>query len=298
MFQRLIVVENSIVSIVKADNIQESVKIAIELINGLTVKEGDVVVIKPNTKGPSPPGYGIVTDPRVVEECVNLAFQFGAKKVKIAEGASYPSGAYDTFASFEAAGITEIAQKWDDVELVDLNSYDSLDLDVNNGLVLDWVRVGRSVIEADVVINVPVLKTHRGTLLSACIKNIGVGCATREEKKRLHRLGIDEGLVDVYSLVQPQYHVVDAIVGLEGDGPNLPPGKAKPLGLIIAGNDGLAVDVVCSELIGIPPKTVKHLQLAYKQGLGVFDLDQIEIKGEAIEDVKTPFEWPSTFKNL
>lgn len=290
--------EKSIVSIVRVNDVKESVKMAIELTGGLKIKEGDVIVVKPNTKSPSPPGYGIVTDPRVVEECVNLAFQYGAKKVKIAEGASYPSGSYDTISSFLAAGITEIAQKWDNVELVDLNSYDSLDLDIKNGLILDWVRVGRSVIEADVVINVPVLKTHRGTLLSACIKNIGVGCATREEKKRLHRLGIDEGLVDVYSLVRPQFHVVDAIVGLEGDGPNLPPGKAKPVGLIIAGSDGLAVDVVCSEIIGIPPRMVKHLQLAYKQGLGIFDLNQIEIKGEAIEDVKTPFELPSTFKNL
>jgi len=291
-------VEKSVVSIVRANDIKESVERAVELAGGVNIQAGDVVVIKPNIKSQSPPGYGIVTDPRVVDACVSIAFQNGAKKVKIAEGASYPSGAYDTISSFLAAGITEIAQKWDDIELVDLNSHDSLDLDVKNGLILDWVRVGRSVIEADVVINVPVLKTHRGTLFSACIKNIGVGCATREEKKRLHRLGIDEGLVDVYSLIRPQFHVVDAIVGLEGDGPNLPPGKAKPLGLIIAGSDGLAVDVVCSEIMGIPHNAVKHLQLAHKQELGVFDIDQIEIKGETIEEVMTPFELPSTFTNL
>jgi len=113
----------------------------------------------------------------VVEAVVRLSLQRGARKVKIAEGAAYPSGAYNTFAAFEAIGITEIAKRWD-VELVDLNSYDSIDVDVTSGFVLDWVRVGKSVIDADVVINVPVLKTHKGTLLSACVKNIGVGCAT------------------------------------------------------------------------------------------------------------------------
>jgi uncharacterized protein (DUF362 family) len=215
--------------------------------------------------------------------------------VKIADGAAYPTGAYDTLAAFQTMGITDIAKRWD-VELVDLNSHDSLDLDVPDGLILDWVRVGRSVIEADVIINVPVLKTHRGTLLSACVKNMGVGCATREEKKRLHRLGINEALVDVYSLVRPSFNVVDAIVALEGDGPNLPPGKAKPLGLIIAGRDGVAVDAVCSAIIGLNPKKVEHLKLAHEQGLGNCDLNNIEIKGESLEKVVTEFEIPSTFR--
>jgi len=192
----------TIVSIVRADDVPNAVEKVVGLAGGLGIEKGDVVVIKPNAKNQSPPGYGIVTDPRVVEALVDLSFCEGAKKVKIAEGAAYPTGSYDTIAAFEAIGMTKIAKKWD-VELVDLNSYDSVDVDVKNGLVLDWVRVGRTAVEANVLINVPVLKTHRVTLMSACLKNVGVGCATREEKKRLHRLGIDEALVDVYSVVRP-----------------------------------------------------------------------------------------------
>jgi uncharacterized protein (DUF362 family) len=288
------VLGKTIVSIVKVNDVSTAVEKAIELTGGLDINAGDVVVIKPNAKNPAPPGYGIITDPRVVEAVINLSFQRGAKKVKIAEGAAYPSGAYNTFAAFEAIGITEIAKRWD-VELVDLNSYDSIDIDVTGGLVLDWVRVGKSVIEADVVINVPVLKTHKATLISACVKNIGVGCATREEKKRLHRLGIDEGLVDVYSVVPTTYHLVDGIVALEGDGPNLPPGKSRPLGLLIAGKDGVAVDTVCTKIMGFDPADVKHLQLAKQQGLGIMDLEEITIKGLKLEDVETTFKRPSTF---
>jgi uncharacterized protein (DUF362 family) len=288
------VLGKTIVSIVKVNDVSTAVEKAIELTGGLDINAGDVVVIKPNAKNPAPPGYGIITDPRVVEAVINLSFQRGAKKVKIAEGAAYPSGAYNTFAAFEAIGITEIAKRWD-VELVDLNSYDSIDIDVTGGLVLDWVRVGKSVIEADVVINVPVLKTHKATLMSACVKNIGVGCATREEKKRLHRLGIDEGLVDVYSVVPTTYHLVDGIVALEGDGPNLPPGKSRPLGLLIAGKDGVAVDTVCTKIMGFDPADVKHLQLAKQQGLGIMDLEEITIKGLKLEDVETTFKRPSTF---
>jgi len=287
----------TIVSIVRVDDVSRAVERAVKLAGGLEIEEGDVVVIKPNVKNQTPPGYGVVTDPRVVEDIVRLAFRQGAKRVKIAEGAAYPTGAYDTIAAFQTSGIKDIAKRWD-VELIDLNSYDSLDLDVTNGLVLDRVRVGRSVIEADAVINIPVIKTHRGTLLSVCLKNIGVGCATREEKKRLHRLGIDEGLVDVYTLVNPHFNLVDGIVALEGDGPNLPPGKAKPLGLLIAGKDGLAVDAVCAKIMGFDPYKVKHLRLAHEQGLGVLDLEKIEVKGEVLEDVIIEFELPSTFENL
>ncbi len=286
-----------VVSIVKVGDVSTAVEAAVELAGGLGVHDGDVVVIKPNAKNQSPPGYGIVTDPRVVEALVRLAYQYGARKVKIAEGAAYPTGAYNTFAAFDAIGITAIAGRWD-VELVDLNSYDSVDVEVPNGFVLDWVRVGRSVLDADVVINVPVLKTHQGTLLSACVKNMGVGCATREEKKRLHRLGIDESLVDVYSVIPTRLHLVDAIVALEGDGPNLPPGTAKPLGLLLAGTDGVAVDAVCAALMGLHPEDVKHLRLAQQHGLGVMDLQDITIQGLKLQEVVTPFKWPSTFSAL
>ena len=250
----------AVVSIVKVEEVSDAVEKAVELTGGLDVNEGDVVVIKPNAKNPTAPGYGIVTDPRVVETLVRLSLQRGARTVKIAEGAAYPSGAYDTFAAFEAIGIADICKRWD-VELVDLNSYDSIDVDVNNGLALEWVRVGRSVIEADLVINVPVLKTHRRTLISGCLKNIGVGCAAREEKKRLHRLGIDESLVDVYSVVKPRFNLVDGLVALEGDGPNLPPGKSKPLGILIAGKDGVAVDTICLKIMGLNPVKARHLRL-------------------------------------
>lgn len=284
----------TVVSIVRAENVPEAVREAVELAGGFEIKEGDTVVIKPNAKNQAPPGYGIVTDVAVIEPLVEMSIGKGAKRVTIADGAAYPTGSYHTFSAFETMGVTKLAKKWD-LDLVDLNSYDSVDLDVPEGLVLDTVRVGRVVTEVDFLINVPVLKTHRGTLLSNCVKNIGVGVACREEKKRLHRLGIDEGLLDVFSVVKPHFNVVDALVCIEGDGPNFPPGKPRPLGLVLAGEDGVAVDAVCARLIGLDPLEVKHLRLAHDRGIGIADLGQIEVVGERLEDVATIFERPSTF---
>jgi uncharacterized protein (DUF362 family) len=285
----------SIVSIVNAqsDNVSNAVKKAVELAGGLNIKEADTVVIKPNAKNQAPPGYGIVTNVAVIEPLVEICLEKGGR-ISIADGAAYPTGSYHTMSAFEVMGVTKLAKKWG-LELVDLNSYDSVDLDVPNGFTLDRVRVGRAVTEADILLNVPVLKTHRGTLLSNCVKNIGVGVACREEKKRLHRLGIDEALLDVYSVVQPTFNVVDALVCLEGDGPNYPPGKPRPLGLVLAGEDAVAVDAVCARLIGLDPLEVKHLSLAHERGIGNADLDQIDIVGERLKDVSTIFQRPSNF---
>lgn len=284
----------TVVSIVRAENVPTAVRKAVDLAGGLEIKKGDTVLIKPNAKNQAPPGYGIVTDVAVLEPLVEMSIEKDAKRVTIADGAAYPSGSYHTLSAFETMGVTKMANKWD-LDLVDLNSYDSVDLDVPDGLVLETVRVGRAVTEVDFLINVPVLKTHRGTLLSNCVKNIGVGVACREEKKRLHRLGIDEGLLDVYSVVKPHFNVVDALVCIEGDGPNFPPGKPRPLGLVLAGEDGVAVDAVCARLIGLDPLEVKHLRLAHDRGIGIADLGQIEVVGERLEDVATIFERPSTF---
>ena len=188
-------------------------------------------------------------------------------------------------------GYKALAQR-KDVDLVDLNSYDSVDLNVPEGIVLTRVRVGRAVTKADVTINVPVLKTHKQTLLSNCLKNWSVGIATREEKKLLHRLGLDEAIVDVYATVTPSFHLVDAVVAMEGDGPNLPLGKSKPLGLILAGRNGVAVDAVAATIMGIDIRQVKHLVLAGQRGLGPTELAEIEIRGERVEEIITPFELP------
>ena len=286
----------SVVSIVKTDYITRSVLKAIELVGGMGVKEGDTVVIKPNAKYQIIPGYGVVTDPRIVDAALEFVYKYKPRKIMIAEGACYPSGAYDTMSAFQRTGIMDIARKWD-LELVDLNGWDSVDMDLEEGLVLDWVRVGRSVIEADYVVNIPVLKTHSSTLITACLKNIGMGCAVREEKKRIHRLGLDGGIVDVYSIVKPSFNIVDAIVALEGDGPNYPPGKPKPMGLVVAGSDGLAVDAVCCNIMGIDPMKVKHLRLAAEKGLGNIDLQNIDLMGIGLNDVVKEFELPSTFQD-
>ena len=94
------------------------------------------------------------------------------------------------------------------------------------------------------------------------------------------------------------YTVVDGIWGMEGNGPM--GGEPVEMDLIVAGADPVAVDAVCTAIMGFNPKNIVHITLAAKRGLGVADLDQIIIEGEALADVAKDFEvvpedsrWPS-----
>jgi uncharacterized protein (DUF362 family) len=180
------------------------------------------------------------------------------------------------------------------VELCDLNTAEPAIIEIRDGLVLKTFRTGKIVLDSDVIINIPVLKTHAETLVTLCLKNLAVGIAQKWEKKALHNVGLHESIVDVCTCVRTHFNVVDGIVGLEGDGPNLPGGKTKPVGIVLAGDQGLAVDAVSCRIMGIEPREVVHLRLAAERGLGTIDLDQIEVVGEPIEKVATPFERPTS----
>jgi len=83
----------TVVSILRAENVPEAVRKAVELAGGVEIRKDDTVVIKPNAKNQAPPGYGIVTDVAVIEPLVEMSLEKGARRVKIADGAAYPSGA-------------------------------------------------------------------------------------------------------------------------------------------------------------------------------------------------------------
>ena len=102
--------KRSVVSIVKVTDVSAAIDRAVQLAGGLPIKAGDHVVIKPNAKNQSPSGYGIITDIRVVECLIELSLRYNPEKVTIAEGAAYPTGAYDTFAAYDAIGLTKIAK--------------------------------------------------------------------------------------------------------------------------------------------------------------------------------------------
>jgi hypothetical protein len=110
---------------------------------------------------------------------------------------------------------------------------------------------------------------------------------TDNAKKAMHQEGLFDGVIDLLSAVKPRLAVVDAIVCQEGVGPVF--GKPVEMNLVLAGKDLVAVDAVCAKLIGYQPREILLTVNAAARGLGVMDLEKIEIKGRKLENVKRRF---------
>lgn len=134
------------------------------------------------------------------------------------------------------------------------------------------------------LITIPVMKTHNKTVITGAIKNQW-GCL--QELRHNFHLVLSEALVDVNAIVKPRFAVMDATIGLEGNGPKS--GKPKEVGLVLASGDIVALDTVAAQVMGFDPLHIHHIQLSSHHGLGSADPLAIQVIGERIGDVMTSF---------
>ncbi len=106
---------------------------------------------------------------------------------------------------------------------------------------------------------------------------------------------IDTKLVDLASVVRPTLNLIDGLIGAEMDETH---GRSVPMGVVIAGTDMVAVDTVGAAVMGVDPRTVRHVQLAAQRGLGISDLTQIAVLGTAIPAVAKPFSQALSLEKL
>jgi uncharacterized protein (DUF362 family) len=138
------------------------------------------------------------------------------------------------------------------------------------------IGIARLAIEADVLINLPLLKVHSCCLVTLAVKNLK-GCLRPQDKIAFHRTGLLPAIVALNRIVRPQINVIDAIDGMEGDHNR---GELVHLGLLIASRDPVAADAVASAQIGLPPGDVPLLRMATAAGLGEHRLEKLELVGE------------------
>ncbi|HBF38449.1 MAG TPA: hypothetical protein DDW50_14165 [Firmicutes bacterium] len=267
------------------DAVKESVIQATELIGGLEslITPGDHVMLKPNFICEADYKTGATTNPNVVFAVAELCKEMGAKKVTIAEGSAIGT---DTDKVFDALGIRELARQHqcDVVNLIkDEFTYCMNPLGRN----IKRIRLPRTFIESNVVINIPVMKTHDALAVTLGLKNLK-GIIHQSDKKRFHKWGLSQTIVDLGHLAMPELTIIDGTIALEGMGPVV--GKAVNLGLLLASTDTVAADRVAMEIMGFELSEVEYIKLAGEQGLGCTDLAQIKIVGQSLESVKRPFE--------
>jgi len=289
------------VAIVRCPNYQQpavdrAVRESIDLLGGMGqfVQPGQKVLLKVNLLSATPPERGIVTHPAVVEAMVRLVQEAGAYPlIADSPGASVPYTEAGLRRLYKASGLLEVAERTG----ADLNwdtSYE--EASHPEGFLVKRLAVIRPVLEADVVISIPKLKTHVLTTFTGAIKNLfGVvpGFAKGIFHARMRNVThFALMLLDITSLIKPALVLMDAIVGMEGNGPSS--GPLRDVGVILASRDSVALDVVATSIAGFDPLKVPTLREAAARGLWTGKADDIETLGASVTEVFVPdFQPPS-----
>ncbi|MFH1423777.1 MAG: DUF362 domain-containing protein [Candidatus Nealsonbacteria bacterium] len=245
---------------------------------GNFIKKNERVFIKPNICAPRSSDTGAVTSPGLIEELIVLLKE-------ITQNIQIGDSSISEFRGLEAikvSGIYDVAVKHG-VEVIDLTAAPKAE----RGPFI----ISKPILDADKIINVPVLKTHEVTGVTISLKNM-MGIIPGHLKTDLHKIGLADSLVRLAQIIKPHLNIVDAGVCQEGRGPLN--GTPKNLGLLVAGDNQVAVDAVCCKIMGISPRMIQHIRLAEKAGLG--STDDIDIAGFK-EEYVDKFNLPITYKN-
>ncbi|MFH0978808.1 MAG: DUF362 domain-containing protein [Candidatus Woesearchaeota archaeon] len=251
------------VSIVKCESYNEceaAIDRSVRLIGGWKrfVKKNDQVLIKPNMLVGKGPEHAVTTHPAMIEAIIKKVQEQGAEVIV---GDSSASRNFS-----QVADKTQLGQmcKRLGVRLIELEKPVWID---SNGTLVKKFPISNTVMKADLVINVPKLKTHIFTAYTGAVKNL-FGTLPGHLKSHFHLKYMDktkfsEMLLELYMTINPGLTIMDAVIGMEGAGPGQ--GKPKYLGMVIAGDDALAVDQEAARIVGL--EKAPMFEVAKERGL-------------------------------
>lgn len=258
------------------------------------VRPGTRVFLKPNLLSAKEPEKAVTTHPALVGALAARCRDLGAR---VAIGDS-PAGALKGIRRVWRKTGMEEAARATGAALVSLEA---------SGVVERVVRgrrylLSRPVLEADLVVNLPKLKTHGLTLFTGAVKNtFGAVPGLRKgeyHKEAPHPESFAEIMVDIHAVVAPALHVMDGVLAMEGNGPAS--GRPRHLGLLLASEDGVALDAVASRLVGFRPEMIDTTRigaargLTAARGLAAGRLDGVPVLGVPIAEARAAgFALPS-----
>ena len=264
--------------------IAAAVRRAVALAGGLPdrVRPGAAVLLKPNlVEIPYTRESGAVTHPELCRAVAEMVRERGARPV-IADAAGMGS---DTEAVIAFMGYGELRR--DGYTVLDLKKESSRWVENSASAVLPRMRIYELALEADVIINLPVMKTHDQTELTLCLKNLK-GLLDDCSKKAMHRRDLFHGIPELAAFLKPAFTVVDGIYTQEGVGPVY--GDPVEMDLVLAGRDMVALDTIAGLIMGYQPGEVPTTRLAAQAGLGVADPEKIEVAGLPWRSVQRRFK--------
>ncbi len=234
---------------------------------GKFVRKGSKVVIKPNIAWNRTPEQAANTNPDVVAALVRMCLSAGASSIVVTDVSCNPWQV-----TCVASGIKEAVEKSGGT----IKSPSRFrKVTIPSGLVLKEAEVLEDILDADAVINVPVVKVHGSQAkVTISMKNL-MGIV--RDRGYFHRTDLNQCIADISSFLKPALIVVDATRILLTNGPQ-GPGLVKETKTVFAGTDFVALDAFGATFLGVKPADVRHIQIAGKMGLGQPDLSKVIIK--------------------
>jgi uncharacterized protein (DUF362 family) len=255
---------------------------------------GKRVLLKPNLVEYEP-GTVINTNSRVVVGAAVALRRAGARTVVVAEG---PGHRRDVEYLTTSTGLYDHLRE-ERIPFVDLNHDDVQRVALRSSFTgMKDLELPRALLEADLVVTMPKLKTHHWAGMTCCLKNLfGVvpGAVYGWPKNLLHFKGIENSILDLAATVRPGLAIVDAVVGMEGDGPIM--GTPRPVGAVLMGTDPVAVDACAARVMGFVPERLPYLATA-GEFLGHIDAARIDVRGDGLQRFVTPFQVLEAFTGL
>jgi len=260
---------------------------------GLSCCKDKRVLLKPNVGRNVEPETGVTTHPEVVAAAIDAFLGAGAE---VAVGES-PITGVKAFEAFENSGIASVVSERN-CRLIDMDARRCERVEIADGVAIKSLKVCREVLEYDIIVSIPVMKTHMHTGVTLSVKNMK-GCLWRRSKVDLHMLHqlagyqdkpLDIAIGDMASVLRPHLTIVDGTIGMEGLGPSA--GKAKALDIVLVGVDAFATDSIACEIMGISACDVAHLRIGAERGYGVISPDKINVSPSNWQDVRSPFALP------
>jgi uncharacterized protein (DUF362 family)/NAD-dependent dihydropyrimidine dehydrogenase PreA subunit len=237
--------------------------------------------IKPNFLKPSTADQVVSPHPVVVRAIAEICIEAGAGKIIIGDSPGFGSARKVA----EKCGILKVAKDLG-VDLVDFT--EAITVSTPDNFFHKKFTIARDAVEADIIINLPKFKTHAMMVLTLAVKNL-YGFFVGKQKVRWHfQSGGDYNhfarlLVELAYTVNPGVSILDAVIGMEGNGPGS--GNPRRFGFLAASRDMTCLDRVATEIAGVDPKKMHTLQAAEDIGYNT-DLRKISVIGDSIEKLK------------
>lgn len=269
------------VGISKGERCGDTVRRAVDLSGGVGHLTEKPVLIKVNFIATKTWETGATTDPLVVETLIEMIGEVNPDIAVIESDANMT----DADKAAEVTGMLEVCERHD-VPFKNLKrEKERVKLECPTNNTFESVSIPRIVAESHIV-DAAKLKTHKTTLVTLGMKNL-FGLMPNKWKFRYHMRGIENVILDINSAISPSLVVIDGLVAMEGEGPA--DGTPVDMGLVLAGRDVVATDIVGSRAMGFDPRKIKHISMAVEAGLGGWDY---EIAGDSLEEVKRDFRAP------